>query len=149
MTTVDLSPLYSALDQTLVLILTGIILWIGMQLRAWFAAHAQFLDQATDQKLATGFERALDNGVAIAMQQLDQYEKAHETIPVNNWIAAKAAQYAIGHSPDYMKRFNLTPEAIAEKALAYLPPPAAITTDIAATVHVPPVTVETLAPIKS
>lgn len=149
MSSIDLTPIYSALDQTIVLVVGAVIVWIGMQARAWLTAHASFLDQATDQRLATGFERALQNGVNIAMQQLDQYEQAHAKVPVNSWVAAKAAQYAIDHSPDYMSRFNLTPDQIATKALAYLPPPPAITTDIAATAKVAPVTVETLAPAKS
>ena len=122
MHTVDLTPIYQAFDQTIVLVLGGVILWLGAWGRKLITEHLSLLGQQQDKILADGFERALRNGAAIAMNSLDDYEKAHATADVHGLLASAAAQYAIDHSPDYMDRFGLTPDQIATKALAYLPP---------------------------
>lgn len=126
MHTINLAPLFQqVVDPVLVTILTGLAAWVAQRASAWLGAHAKFLDQKTDATLADGFNRALQNGVSIAMNQLDQFEGRHDQAQVKSWVAAKAGQYAINHSPDFVQRFTgMTPEAAAEKALAYLPVPA-------------------------
>lgn len=120
---VDLSPVYGFINEALVILLGALATWLGLQVRQWISAHVSFLGQATDKTLADGFDRALQNGIAIALQQAHTYEGEHSTVAINGWLAAKAAQYAIDHSPDYMARFGLSPDDIATKALAHLPPP--------------------------
>jgi hypothetical protein len=152
---VDLSPIYSQVVSPLALaILSGLGIWLSTYVRQFFLDHAAFLGQQTDKLLADGFQRALQNGTAIAMKQLDQFEGAHTQVEVNSWLAAKAAQYAINHSPDYMARFmgDATPdEAIAhaaEKALAFLPPISVTADTTGTTIKTEQVSVTTLPPPK-
>lgn len=120
---IDLTRFYQqVLDPFLLTVLSGVALWLGAKVNTWLSAHAKFLGEQTDATLAAGFNRALANGVNIAMNQLDQFQGAHSEVEVKSWVAAKAAQYAIDHSPEAMKRFtSMTPQDAAEKALAYLP----------------------------
>lgn len=124
MHTIDLTPFYQqVLDPFLLTVLSGIAIWLGAKVNSWLTAHAKFLGEQTDAALATGFNRALSNGVTIAMNQLDQFQGAHTEVDVKSWVAEKAAQYAINHSPDFMQKFTgMTPNDAAQKALAYLPP---------------------------
>lgn len=120
---VDLAPIYEQINQALLLILTGLVSWIVAQTIAWIKKHLKFLDEKTDTQLAEGLNRALDNGVRIAMNQLGELEKRYPGVPVKNQIAAWAAQYAVDHSPAALQRFSgLTLDDLALKALAYLPP---------------------------
>jgi len=148
MHTVDLSPLYAAIDQGAVLLLAGVVGYLGILGRNLINKHLEFLGQATDKTLADGFDRALQNGANIAMQELNQYEGEHSQIAVQGWLQAKAAQWAVDHSPDYMARFGLSPEDIARKALAKLPPLQVTTDTTDSTVKMADVTVATLPPAK-
>lgn len=121
---VNLSPLFGYLNETLALLGTGIAAYVVMLVRSWLASHLTFLDAKTDATLATGLNTALQNGVNIAMQKLGAFETVHENINLKNSVAAAAANYAISHAPDAVDRFGLTPDALATKALAFLPQPA-------------------------
>lgn len=124
MNAISLSPIFSQIvDPVALAILTGLATWATAMVRNWLITRAKFLDAATDATLAAGVNRGLQNGVAIAMNTLDQYEGEHSEVAVKSWIAAKAGQYAADHSAQALQRFtSLTPDALAEKALAYLPP---------------------------
>lgn len=148
MHTIDLSPLYAALDQGIVLLLAGLVGYLGVMVRNWINAHLKFLGQATDKTLADGFDRALQNGSNIAVQELNQYEGQHSQLAVQGWLAAKAGQYAVDHSPDYMARFGLSPEDIARKALAKLPNISVATDTTGAIVKTGDITVAALPPAK-
>lgn len=121
---VALGPLFDQVANPIILaVLTGIAGLVAARARNWLAAHAAFLDAQTDATLAAGFNRALENGVAIFANSLEKYEGAHDDVPVKGWITAHAAQYAIDHSPGFMAKFTgMTPQDAAKKALAYLPP---------------------------
>ena len=122
-TGVTLAPLYSTLNEALATLLAGLVTLLVTALGAWLRRHFKFLSQQTDAVITSGFNKALQNGVNIATNSLEQYEGEHSTVAVKSWIAAKAAQYAIDHNPDYLKRFvGVTPEDAARKALAYLQP---------------------------
>jgi hypothetical protein len=120
---IDLTNFYQqVVDPFLITLGSGVVLYLTALVRSWVNAHLAFLGQQTDAQLADGFNRALQNGVAIAMKKVDELEASHTDVDVKSWLTAKAAQYAIDHSPDAMKRFTgLTPEGAALKALAYLP----------------------------
>lgn len=124
MHTVDLSTLYTAVNEGLLTLLSGLAIWLAAYGKQWLTAHAAFLGEQTDKTLADGLNRALSNGVQIAMQQVDKVEAAHPTLTTQGAISAWAAQYAIDNSPGAMQRFaGLTPDDLALKALAYLPSP--------------------------
>lgn len=121
---VNAQAFYDQLNEGLLTLLGGIALWLAAYAKQWLSAHAKFLGEQTDAQLAAGLNRALSNGVQIAMQQTEDLEKQYPGIPVKGQIAAWAAQYAIAHSPGAMDKFGLSPNDLALKALAYLPSPA-------------------------
>lgn len=124
MHSVDLTPIYSLFNEALLTLLGGVAIWITAYAKQWIAAHAKFLDEQTQAQLANGLNRALSNGVQIAMQQTDKLEAQYPGVPVKSQIAAWAAQYAIDHSPGAIQKFGMSPEDLATKALAYMPTPA-------------------------
>lgn len=121
---VDLTPLYGLLNEGLLTLLGGLAIWLSAAAKIWLQEHAKFLGEQTDAQLAAGLNRALSNGVAIAMQQAESLEKQAPGIPIKSTIAAYAAEYAINHSPAAIDKFGLSPTELATKALAYLPTPA-------------------------
>lgn len=123
MHTVDLSPIYQVFNEALLTLLSGAALWLAAYGKQWLTEHAKFLGEQTDAQLAAGLNRALANGVQIAMQQADKIEKENPGIESKSAITAYAAQYAINHSPAAMEKFGLNPNDLALKALAYLPSP--------------------------
>lgn len=143
MSHVDLSPIYGQLNELVVLFLTGLASWLVIEVKGWLSAHAKLLGEQTDAQLADGLNRALQNGIAIALNSAQEWETVHKNADVRGQVTAWAAQYAIDHSPAAMARFGLSPEQLATKALAYLPNPVMQ----GAAAPVPPVTVTTLAPV--
>jgi hypothetical protein len=125
--TLNLAPLFPDINEFVGLVMTGIAGWAVKWLLSVMKGHAAFLDQQTQELIASGFSRALQNGMSIATAKLQAGEAEHSTVTVNSWLAQVAGQYAIDHSPDYVATFlgDKTPqEAIqhaADKALAYLP----------------------------
>lgn len=121
---VTLGPLFQQVINPIIFaVLTGVAGWVAARANGWLASHAKFLDTQTDATLAAGFNRALSNGIAIFMNSLGAYEGAHDDVQVKSWLASKAAQYAINHSPGFMAKFTgMTSADAAQKALAYLPP---------------------------
>lgn len=135
MHTVDLSPLYAQLNQLLILVLEAVAT-MAVGWAAWFI-HAKVapllarwhitLDGAAESKASADLNTALQNGVAIAMNQAQAWEAAHKDVQIQGQITAWAAQYAVDHAPDAIQRFGLSPQDLAVKAAAYLPPPPAST----------------------
>ena len=133
---VDLTPLFPYLNEFLVVLLSGLVGIATMWLRNFLRAHAAFLGVQTDKALADGFDRALQNGVNIALQQADRFEKDHATVDFpggfKGWVAARAAQYAVDHSPDYVANFFGSANAdqamvdAANKALSKIPLPGGV-----------------------
>jgi hypothetical protein len=120
---VSLSPIYQVFNEALLTFLSGLAIWLAAYGKQWLTAHAKFLGEQTDAQLAAGLNRALSNGVQIALQQADKIEKENPGIESKSAITAFAAQYAINHSPAAMAKFGLDPNDLALKALAYLPSP--------------------------
>lgn len=123
MHSIDLTPIYGMFNEALLTLLGGIALWLALYAKQWLTAHAKFLGEQTDAQLAEGLNRALSNGVQIAMQKTEDLEKQYPGVPVKSQIAAWAAQYAVDHSPGAVSKFGLDPNDLAIKALAYLPTP--------------------------
>jgi len=145
---VDISVWYSTLNEGVIVLLSGVALWLGYEFTAWLSAHATFLDAETQKSLADGLNRALQNGVNIAMSQLKAWEDVHKNVQVQGQVAAWAAQYAVDHSPDAVAKFGLDPTQLALKALAYLPTPATSVGTTGATVTTTSVQTTTLPPVE-
>ena len=123
---VDLSPLYGQLNELLLIVGAGLITWVTGEVRAWLTSR-KLLNAQIDNELANGLNRALQNGMQIGLNQMNAWETAHKDVEVQGALQRFAASYAIEHSPDALKRFGLSPEQLATKALAYLPPPPVVT----------------------
>ena len=124
MHSIDLSPLYQILNTAVLTLLGGLATFaVGWASWAFHRYAAPYVGAQLESKASSDLNTALANGVAIAMQKLEQIEKQHADISVKSGIAAFAAQYALDHAPEAVARFNLDPEELALKALAWLPPP--------------------------
>lgn len=127
--TVDISPLYATLNQFLGIFLQGLavvaVSYVTYLIRKWFGV-------SLDTSAATSINRGLQNGVAIAMQKIEDAEAVHKDINVKNAIVADAASYAMSHESDAVARLGLDPAQLANKALAYIPPPPGTAAVIAA-----------------
>lgn len=146
---VDLSPIYGMANEALLTVLSGVALWLASYAKQWLSAHARFLGEQTDAKLADGLNRALSNGVQIAMQKTEELEKQYPGVPVKSQITAWAAEYAVNHSPDAIAHFGMNPNDLAIKALAYLPTPAITDDTTGVTIPAPDrVEVSNLQPVK-
>lgn len=145
---VDLTPIYAMANEALLTLLGGLAIYLTTYAKSWLQAHAKFLGEQTDAQLAAGLNRALSNGVQIAMQKVDDLEHQYPGVPVKSQIAAWAANYAVSHSPAAIDKFGLNPSDLAIKALAYLPTPA-ITDDTTGKTILAPAQVEvkTLPPV--
>lgn len=121
---IDISPLYRIANDAILTLLGALATFIA----AWFTylLHKYappFVGAALEAKAADDLTRALANGVAVAMQKIEDAEKLHSRIAVKSAIAAFAARYALNHAPDAMRAFRLDLGALELKALAYLPVP--------------------------
>ena len=124
MHSIDLSPLYQILNTVVLTVLGGLAAFLaGWASWAFHRYAAPYVGAQLESKASGDLNIALANGVAIAMQKLEDIEKQHADVTVKSGIAAFAAQYALDHAPDAVARFNLDPNQLALKALAYLPPP--------------------------
>lgn len=121
---VDLHPLYVVLDDILSEILKG----ITPLLFAWimFVFHkyiTPYLGAKLESKASEDLNRALQNGMTIALNKLGGWETAHSSVQTKSMMGAWAANYALEHSKEAVASFGLTPDQLVTKALAYLPPP--------------------------
>lgn len=122
---IDISPLYRIANDAILTLLGALATFIA----AWFTwlLHRYappFVGAALEAKAADDLNRALANGVAVAMQSIEGAEKLHAQVAVKSAIIAFAARYAVDHAPDAMRAFRLDLDALELKALAYLPVPA-------------------------
>ena len=124
MSSVDLTPIYSSLNEAGGLVLSGLAIFVAGWIRWAFHKYlTPYLGEQAETKASDDLNTALRNGVSIALNQAGAWESVHKDVAVQGAIAAWAAQYAVNHAPDAIKRFGIDPDELAIKALAYLPPP--------------------------
>ena len=73
---VNMQVFYAQINEGLLTLLSGVAIWLAAYVRQWLLAHAKFLGEQTDAQLAAGLNRALSNGVKIAMQKIAGSGKA-------------------------------------------------------------------------
>lgn len=125
----DLTPfIHEWLVPFLTLLGAGLVLWVGVHLKGWLAAHAGFLSAEQREKIAGLEEKALDAGVQYVIAWVDnQGTKVHPV--VNSWLLREGAQVAIDHAGGVLADNGLDPNTAANKILAKLPP-MFVTTDV-------------------
>ncbi len=118
--TVDISPIYSAVDQGILTLAAGLI----MAFFAWLSFWLQRIFHVDmDAKMRDALNTALQNGVMAGMHSLQAWQSVHKDIAVQGAVTRWAAQYAIDHVPDAVDHFGLSPEDLVTKALAFIPTP--------------------------
>lgn len=125
MSAVDLTPIYTAVNQGLVTLFAGLITaglaYLGYLWQKWF--HAQM-----DTAMRNSLNSALSTGVSAGLHELDAFESVHNSVAVQGAVQRFAVQYAVNHAPDALAHFGLSPETLATKALAFIPPPPSVKT---------------------
>jgi hypothetical protein len=123
--TVDLSPLYPAINTGVVTLAGGVITFLASWAVWLLQRYAPpFVAAQLEAKAAADLNTALEHGVAIGMTRLEAWENVHKDVAVQGAVARFAVQYAIDHAPGAIARFGLSPDQLALKALAWLPMPA-------------------------
>jgi len=146
---VSLNPIYQMLNPVLQDLLQGLVIFVaGWVMWVFHKYAAPYVGAQLEAKASADLNRALQNGVWIAMQKIEGAEQAHSNVQVKGAITAFAAQFAIDHAPDAVNRFGLNPEQLATKALAYLPVSPTATDTTGAKVTVQPVETAPLAAAK-
>lgn len=119
---VHLADIYGAINSAAALFFAGVAAWAARAGAQFITAHLSFLGAQIDSEMRDSLNTALKNGARVALHALEEWEAQHQDVPVSSWLAEKAAQYAEEHAPAAMARFGLSPDDLARKALAYLPP---------------------------
>lgn len=148
-TAVDVSPLYDLLNGTVSLLLQGLVIFVsGWVMWVFHKYAAPYVGAQLESKASADLNLALQNGVRAAMARLEGAEDLHRNVEVKGAVTGWAAQYAIDHAPDAVRRFGLDPDQLAIKALAYLPAPPVAGDLTGATVRTVPVETHDLPPLK-
>lgn len=130
----------------LALVLTGLSIWLVGRTTQWLDAHAAFLDAKTRASITDTEERAL----TAAAQTIEAWaqstgDKVHPSIdnPILRW----GAQIALNHASGILADNGASPDEIAAKLLAKLPPNVVSADTTGATIKTISVQVSTLKPI--
>lgn len=113
-TRISLAPLFDYIFNTIAAVLA---LVIPLLIR-------HYLKKLTGIKIEKDAAMALDfaihKGVSLGIGQLRILGKKIEDVNVHNELVKSAADYALSRVPDAVARFNASPEALAQMALARL-----------------------------
>ena len=147
---VDLTPIYTHLNAGLELLAGGIALYAVWKAREWANEHIAWLSADTKAKLAAELEAVLNEAISWGLQQLEGAEKSHPTLAtpagVKGFVIEHAAQYAVDHAEGELEGLGVSPEMLAQKLLAKLPPISTAEDTTGATVTTKTVTVTELPP---
>lgn len=132
----DITPIINQwLVPFLVALGSGLTIWVGYHSKAWLDAHAAFLNAQTREKITGMEEKALNTGVNFVVNYA-QREGALIHPQVNSWLLRQGAQLAINHASGVLADDGASPDQVANKILALLPP-STMTADINKAVKLP------------
>jgi hypothetical protein len=124
MQTVDLSPLYPAVNTAILTLGSGAATFLASWALWLMHRYAPpFVSAQLEAKAGADLNTALKNGVAIGMTRLEAWESVHRDVAVQGAVTRFAVQYALDRAPDAIAHFGLSPDVLALKALAFLPMP--------------------------
>lgn len=148
---VHLQNLFGWIDAGLLTVALAIAGYFVLQLRAFLAEHAKWLSQQDRDRICDVAQQALRDGINYALSQLEKVQKQHEAITfpggVKGWVGAKAAQYAADHASHEIADLGWTPDLIAQKILAKMPPVRTVEDTTGQTIIVGHVEISTLPPV--
>lgn len=104
-------------------VLTAILGWIGLAVRAMIAKKYDLDKTTLDEKLQAIFDVAAKRGIAFAETTLKQ--KVPDTIDAKNEFVKMAADYVIGHWPDIVSFTGMSEKNVRDAIISRLPSPTA------------------------
>lgn len=134
---VSLAPVYSSADQlqqdlvpALATLASAWITWEARNLAMrWPFFFRWFSTPAAQRTVQQILNEGLTNGVQFALNKEHAWENVHQDVAVQGVVQSIAAQYVMDHYAETVKKLGLDPQALANKAVAFIPaPPAAAIT---------------------
>lgn len=143
----DLTPVWSSVNEGLVILLGGLGIVIGGYLVWAIHRYGKFLSAAQQEKLAN----VVNNGINLAIQYaLNVATEAEKKVVVkpDSVITRIAGQYAADHFGTTLEKLGKSPADVAQMIVARLPSPpvvgdltdAKVTRSIVTTEPLPPIT---------
>jgi len=102
-------------------VLTAILSWIGIAVRAYFASKRDLDKTTLDEKFQAIFDVAAKRGIAYSETFLK--EKIPDTIDPKSVFVKTAADYIINHWPDIVKATGMTEQNVMDAVISRLPSP--------------------------
>lgn len=112
----------------LALVLAGGIGFLVKYTGNWLNAHATFLSAQTKQKIAALEMQALQEGADYIMAQAKATADKDGKFAVDGAVTRLGAQIALNHAAGVLSSHGLSPDEVANRILAKLPP-IQVTTD--------------------
>lgn len=117
----------STIKETLIVlggtILTAILGWIGIAVRAMISKKYDLDKTTLDEKLQAIFDVAAKRGIAFAETSLK--EKIPDTVDAKSVFVKTAADYVIGHWPDIVAFTGMSEKNVQDAIISRLPSPTA------------------------
>jgi hypothetical protein len=108
-TRIDFGPLLNEyVWPTIGTALLALAMWLFKLLRTWLQAKTGLELQQYDATVRAYLDQALDRAIAYGRSKVD----GHATIDVKSETIAHAANYALSHVPDALRRFGIDGAAL-------------------------------------
>lgn len=119
MDTVDFSPILDQLIQLAMLIISALIIWLGVQVRAWIAVKTGLKDSELADSIQQRFNEAVVRSMAYAESAAKAAISKGGKIEVNHPFVRDAANYLVKMWPELTK--DMDGKQIANAIVARLP----------------------------
>lgn len=120
-TVIDLSPITDTVVSVVMLVLTGIVTWVGVAIRGWFASKIDLSKTQLDEQVQQMFNEAAARSIAYAESVVKGV--VPKSIDVKSEFVAVAAGYLLKMWPELTK--GMSAEKIRDAIVARLPSGAA------------------------
>lgn len=150
MYTIDIQPFLNSYAVPLGdALAAGLTIWLVSATKNWLDAHAAFLSAQTKEKITDLENQALDKGAAYIINWA-QTNGGKFNPQVNSWVLSTAANVALNHAAGVLADNDNSPDDVADRLLAHLPPEYISTDTTGVTIPKPDfVAVSDLAPLKA
>lgn len=104
-------------------ILTGVLGWVGIAVRAFFASKYDLNKTTLDEKFQSIYDVAAKRAIAYA--ESIAKEKVPDKVDVHSEFVKIAAEYLLTHWPDVISHTGMTAEQVRDTIISRLPTPTA------------------------
>lgn len=115
----DFSPILNQLIQLAALIISGVVIWLGVQVRAWIAAKTGLKDSQLADSIQQRFNEAVVRSMAYAESAAKTAIPKGGKIEIDQPFVRAAADYLVKMWPELTK--DLDDKQIADAIVARLP----------------------------